>query len=106
MFIKLLFLLWLHFIGVYPLQGNFLAQMKEKYNYILLCHSIIWAGTISVGLHLFGLLTIWKVIFLLVGHFIIDRWKARKEDKTNALTKDLWIDQVLHMLQILIVYYM
>lgn len=102
---KLLFLFWLHFVGDYPLQSAFLAQMKGKYDYLLLCHSIIWAGLISLGLYLLGLLTIWKILFLLIGHFVIDRWKARKEDKTNALTKDLWLDQLLHMVQILIVYY-
>lgn len=101
---KLLLLIWLHFIGDYPLQGNFLADFKSKNDYILLCHSIIWTGTISLGLHFLGLLNIGKVFFLLIGHFWIDRWKARKKDKSKALTRDLWIDQLLHMVQIVLVY--
>lgn len=102
---NLLFLLWLHFVGDYPLQGSFLAQMKGKHDYLLLCHAIIWTGTISTGLWMIGSLAMWKVGFLLAGHFVIDRWKARKEDKTNALTMDLLIDQVLHFVQIAAVYY-
>lgn len=101
----LLFLIWLHYIGDYPLQGDFLANFKGKYDYILLCHSIIWAGTICLGLYILGMLTLNKLVFLLVGHFWIDRWKSRKEDKSKALTRDLWIDQLLHIGQILLVYY-
>lgn len=90
----------LHCIADYPLQGDFLANFKGKNDFILLVHSIIWAGIIS-----FGFLYVGKqieVIFplLLVGHFFIDRWKSRKTDKTNALTKDLYIDQALHAVQI------
>lgn len=103
--IQILFLTWLHYLADYPLQGEFLAQCKGKYDYLLLCYAIIWAGTICVGLHFIGILTLWKIVFLLIGHFFIDRWKARKDNKTNALTKDLWIDQALHFVQILIVYF-
>lgn len=100
-----LFLVWLHMVADYPMQGEFLANFKGKYDYLLLCHSIIWAGTISLGLHLIGSLELWKVAFLLAGHFVIDRWKARKEDKINALTRDLWIDQWLHVWQLTVVYF-
>jgi len=93
-------LFWLHFIGDYPLQSDFLANMKGKNDYLLLCHCIIWTGTISAGLVYLGLFAYWKVTMLLVGHFIIDRWKARKKDKKYALTFDLWLDQLLHIVQI------
>jgi hypothetical protein len=93
----------LHCIADYPLQGDFLANFKGKNDFVLLVHSIIWSGVVS-----FGFLYIGKqieVIFpvLLVGHFFIDRWKSKKIDKTNktnALTKDLYIDQALHAIQI------
>lgn len=99
----LTFFVILHFIADFPLQGEFLANMKGKYDYLLFAHSVIWAGIISFGLNYYGMLENWHFAFLLVGHFIIDRWKAKKEDKTNALTKDLWIDQGLHLLQLIVI---
>lgn len=92
-----------HYIGDYPLQGDFLAQFKGTHDYILFCHAIIWTGCVCAVLGYFGVFAWWKVAFLLVGHFAIDRWKARKEDKTHALTRDLWKDQALHVAQIILV---
>ena len=102
MFLKICFLIWLHMIGDYPLQGDFLAQVKGKNDYILFCHSVIWTGCIAFGLFLLGLFAWWKAAMLLIGHFIIDRWKARKQDKSHSLKRDLWIDQGLHLFQLLI----
>lgn len=92
-----------HYIGDYPLQGDFLANFKGKLDYILFCHAIIWTGCVCAALGYFGAFAWWKAAFLLVGHFAIDRWKARKEDKTNALTFDLWKDQALHFAQLILV---
>ena len=92
----------LHLLADFPLQGEFLASVKGKYDYLLFCHAAIWTGAVSAGLIALGLFTWWKVVMLLVGHFLIDRWKARKEDKTYALTRDLWIDQSLHFVQLLL----
>jgi len=102
MLTTLFFLIVLHFIADFPLQGEFLANMKGKFDYLLFAHAFMWSGVISAGLIYFGLFAWWKVAVLLVGHFFIDRWKARKEDKTFALTRDLWIDQSLHLGQLLI----
>ena len=99
---SLLFLVWLHMVGDYPLQGDFIAQVKGKNDYILFCHAVIWTGCITIGLVIIGLFAWWKFAMLLVGHFIIDRWKARKHDKTNALTRDLYIDQSLHLIQLVL----
>jgi hypothetical protein len=93
-------LIWFHMMGDYPLQGDFLSQMKGKNDYLLFCHSVIWTGCIAVGLILLGILAWWKIGMLLIGHFAIDRWKARKKDKTHALTRDLYIDQVGHLAQL------
>jgi hypothetical protein len=98
----LLILIWLHMIGDYPLQGEFLAQMKGKNDYLLLCHSVIWTGCIVAGLMYLGVFTPWKAAFLLIGHFLIDRWKARMQDKTHALTVDLWTDQAAHLIQLIV----
>ena len=95
-----IFFLIIHCIADFPLQGDFIANMKGKNNYILFVHSVIWAGLISIGLNYFGLLSQWNFMFLLFGHYYIDKWKTRKEDKTYALTYDLYKDQALHFLQI------
>ncbi len=100
MLLQLCALVWLHMLGDYPLQPDFLAQMKSKNDYLLLCHCVIWTGCIGSGLVILGLFAWWKVAMLLVGHFFIDRWKARKPDKTYSLAQDLWIDQCLHFLQL------
>jgi hypothetical protein len=93
-----------HYIGDFPMQGDFLANFKGKNDYILFVHSIIWTGCICAVLGYFGLFAWWKVMALLLGHFIIDRWKARKEDKSTALTRDLWIDQFIHLIQVALVW--
>lgn len=98
----LFWMIVLHYIADFPLQGQFLAEMKGKYDYLLFCHAMIWGGVISAGLLQLGFFAPWKAVMLVVGHFIIDRWKARKADKTYALTKDLWVDQFLHTVQIFI----
>ena len=92
-----------HCIGDFPMQGDFLANFKSRNDYILFVHSVIWTGCVCAVLGYFGLFEWWKIETLLFGHFIIDRWKARKEDKSRALTRDLWIDQALHVGQLLIV---
>lgn len=102
---QLLFLIYMHYLGDYPLQGDFLGQFKAKYNYLLFVHSLIWTGTVCIGLELLGLFSVWKLIFLFIGHFYIDRWKCRHKQKEKfGLTKLLWIDQFLHFIQILIVW--
>ena len=99
LFIIFMFMV-LHCVADYPLQGDFLANFKGKNNFVLFVHSVIWAGIVSLGFIYIGKNI--EVIFpvLLVGHFFIDRWKSRKLDKTNTLTKDLYIDQFLHAIQI------
>ena len=96
----LFFLIFLHYLGDFPLQGQFLAENKGKNDYLLFAHAFIWAGTISAGLFYFGLLEVWKVLFLLSGHFIIDRWKVRLPVSGQ---RELLIDQGLHFVQIIII---
>lgn len=88
----------------YPLQGSFLAEYKSKNNYILFVHCAIWAFGLSVVLMPLGLFAWWKVIMLLIGHIVIDYWKCRRLYKKWNI-KDwtsLYIDQSLHVIQILL----
>ena len=113
----------------YPLQSSFLAEWKQKNNYILFVHCCIWALGLSIVLIPLGLFAWWKVIMLLVGHYVIDCWKCRRLYKkwplTNKTTtiieydgsskkitderlpfisdiQSLYIDQFLHVIQILV----
>ena len=92
-----------HCIGDYPLQGTFLAEMKGSNHFLLLVHSIIWAGVIYLALMIGGEAEPWKFVFLASIHLFIDHWKCTRKDKSKALTKHLYIDQALHMVQLAIV---
>jgi hypothetical protein len=94
----------LNYIADYPLQGDFLGTMKSKYNYLLFVHCFIWTTCIMAGLIYFGLFEWWKILFLFILHFLIDKWKCRNKNKEEkGFTSLLWIDQLLHFIQILIV---
>ena len=88
----------------YPLQGTFLAEYKQKNNYILFVHCAIWALGISIVLLPLGLFAWWKVVMLLVGHYLIDYWKCRGLYKRWNIKdwNSLYIDQALHVIQVLL----
>lgn len=88
----------------YPLQGSFLAEYKSKNNYILFVHCAIWAFGLSVVLMYLVLFAWWKVAMLFFGHFIIDYWKCRGIYKKWNIKdwNSLYIDQFLHVVQILL----
>lgn len=88
----------------YPLQGAFLAEYKQKNNYILFVHSAIWSLGLSIVLMGLGLFAWWKVVMLLIGHYLIDYWKCRSLYKKWNIKdwNSLYIDQGLHVIQILL----
>lgn len=101
---ELLILYVANLILDYPLQGSFLAEYKAKNNYILFVHCAIWAFGLSVILMPLGLFAWWKVVMLLFGHIAVDYWKCRGIYKKFNI-KDwtaLYIDQLLHFVQILL----
>ena len=99
---RILILIFAHLIGDYVFQSNFIANFKSKNNFILFVHSGLWTGSICVGLFLIGRYSLWKVAFLLIGHFVIDYWKGHKYLSSYS---DLYIDQIIHMIQLGIVYF-
>ncbi len=105
-------LLTAHLIADYPLQGEFLAQNKGNNLLLMITHCIIWAGllttVISLNLklsdsHFIG-------VFLMLGsiHYAIDVTKCffSKLFPNQSLTVLLWIDQLLHVGQIVSVLYL
>ncbi|MGL5707488.1 MAG: DUF3307 domain-containing protein [Aeromonas sp.] len=91
-----------HMFGDYVFQNDFQANFKGKLNFILFVHSWIWSSCVGLALVINGYnFNVFDCLYLVIGHYFIDKYKCNKKDKTNALTKDLWIDQFLHFLQIL-----
>ena len=87
----------------YPLQGSYLAESKGSDDYLLFVHSAIWGLGLSLVLIPLGLFTWKKVCMLVLGHFLIDGWKSHT--CSNSLLSEktaLYIDQALHILQLII----
>lgn len=101
MFESFIWLLFGHYFGDYALQSDWIAKNKGMSLYVLLAHSMIWAGIISIILQYLWIFTLWKAIFLIIGHILIDKWKT-----TKPQNESFWIypDQILHLFQLIIVY--
>lgn len=101
-----LVLVFAHLLADYPLQGDFLANMKGKNHIVLVSHAGIWTGTILVAVHLLGFdVTMFDVVTLFVVHAIADYLKAKPigiYKKLDALKGGLLLDQSIHLLQLLI----
>ena len=113
--LTILKMLFMHCIGDYSLQGEFLSSAKrksfwitnsnEKINYlehyvILFIHAYIWSFCINIPL--FHMLSPDRITISIITncfiHMIIDNLKANRK----AIT--LLTDQLLHLLQIVITY--
>ena len=103
----LCWMLGAHFIGDMALQSQWVAELKAKRFYILLSHCIIWTVCVCIPLKLSGLPPERlgaAAIFLLSGHVLIDSWKSKKP-KDDAHWHLIYIDQSLHFLQILFIWF-
>lgn len=98
--IDFIWLIFAHYVGDYVVQTPYLYNNKYKDLYILFIHSILWTACISIALEYIGILTLWKIIFLLIGHFLIDKIKILFPDIKNILL----YDQIMHIIQCLIVF--
>jgi len=105
MIIKILWLLFGHYILDYPLQGNFLATTKDKFLSSMLAHVMIYSTGMSLIIYYNNLdhyinneniILIWIIIFQ--THMVIDQLKCQAIDKTKSLTTYLYIDQFAHII--------
>lgn len=115
----LLLMIFLHIIDDFFIQGMCLSQLKQKswwtqqpeykelykYDYImaLLVHSFSWTFMIMLPIAFclswnLSMIFVLMFIFNTVAHFIIDNAKA------NQGSISLWVDQCLHIVQILITF--
>ena len=105
---SLFVLLFAHLVADYPLQGDFLASQKGKRAILMATHCAIWAGCVCTAGYLCGFNVVWAdAVFLFVVHYIIDSFKARNFYATylgleDPLGAPLWIDQALHVVQLLL----
>lgn len=102
---NLLILIFAHLLADYPLQGDFLANMKGKNMIVLVSHAGIWTGTIAVAAHLIGIdITVFDVALLFIVHAIADYLKAKPVGiykRLDSLKGGLLLDQSIHLIQIL-----
>lgn len=87
-----------HFVADFPMQGEFLATMKGKNNYLMFCHVMVYTAIICLVLWVVGIYAIWKFALLIISHFAIDYWKCHFAPWETALTMNLYVDQVLHFI--------
>jgi len=101
-----LLLLFIHFLMDYPLQGDFLANVKGDNVFLLFVHSSLWGLPIYLACSVFGSADLPLLAFLILGHMAVDKWKCGENRycKDGALTKYLYIDQAFHLVQIIVVY--
>lgn len=101
-----LVLMFAHLLADYPLQGEFLAMNKGKNHIVLATHAGIWTGTICTALWLMGIpVTPFDISWLFATHAVADYAKAKPlgfYKKINPLGKGLLIDQLFHVLQIVV----
>lgn len=97
---NMVWLLFSHFIGDWALQSQFVAMGKGREWIIMLSHCMIWTACVSIGLQFLGIYALWKVLFLLVGHWVVDLWKTKKK----TWSPYIYIDQGWHIFQLLVVY--
>lgn len=92
-------LIWLacHFLGDFPLQGDYLSSMKGRSWQHLCYHCACYTGVFVLLAHASPT----AALALFVPHFVIDALKARYN-----IIPWLWLDQALHILTIAIILWM
>lgn len=93
---QLIVLVVAHYVGDFPLQGTFLAQVKRERLYILVAHALIYAGTIALALWLVGRYSDWKFFAVLGTHVVVDFWKTR-QPADAAHWHLIYYDQAAHL---------
>lgn len=104
-FTSFFLLLFGHFLGDFPLQGNYLATTKNPLTHAwqiwvtsLVAHSTIHAGIVYV---LTG--TWYLSLIMFITHFGIDYLKCTNDNFGKDPAKAFFTDQVLHVLVLLVI---
>jgi Protein of unknown function (DUF3307) len=101
-----LFFMFMHLLADYPLQGDFLANMKGKNVIVLVSHAGIWTGCIAIAGYIIGYdVGLGDVAALFIVHTVADYLKAANKlwyKRMDALKGGLFTDQMIHVVQILV----
>ena len=105
--IQFMLFYWANLLLDYPLQCEFQKKYKQEYHVVMLIHCMIWGFGLSLLLFYLGLFAWWKVVFLVIGHFVMDTWKAREYYKYHKLSDGTayMIDQTFHLGQLVLVFF-
>ena len=98
-----IWLLFAHYFGDIAFQSSWTSENKGRYWYIMFGHCMVWSGCVSIALEYTGRFSLWKVVFLVVGHWVVDKTK-RVLSKGNMDMRCMYIDQALHIIQLGVVY--
>ena len=101
---KAILLILAHYLGDNAFQPDWMVTNKKKYKNILLSHAIVWSTPISLVLMYFGAFSAVKLVFLVVGHYLIDLWNIKQAKECLGDNWYVVADQALHLLQLVIVY--
>ncbi len=94
-----------HIFTEYTLQKTKLGIYKRKNFLGLLIHASLWSLAMCPGLGLLSLFAPWKVLFLFATHAMIDFIKMRvATGKLKVFHPASIMDQLLHLLTLVIVY--
>lgn len=96
-----IWLLFAHYIGDIALQSDWQAKNKGKLWYVMLSHCMIWTAIVCIALQFLGIYALWKVLFLLVGHWLCDYWKCQRPP---AWSPYIYYDQSWHIVQLVVVF--
>lgn len=83
--IKIICLIFCHFVGDYLFQTDYLAGNKGKDWYLLIAHCVLYSLPFAL---VFGIT--WQLAVVFVLHIIVDSLKARWK------LIPLWADQLIH----------
>jgi hypothetical protein len=105
--IQFMLFYWANLILDYPLQCEFQKKYKQQYHVVMLVHCMIWGFGLSLLLYWLGRFAWWEVAFLVIGHFLMDTWKARGYYKKHKLSDGaaFMIDQTFHLGQLILVFF-
>mgnify|MGYP001248586340 CR=1 FL=1 len=99
-------LMFAHLLADYPLQGDFLANMKGESYILLVSHVGIWTGCITVAGLIMGLnIGVLDIAILFIIHTIADYLKATGRlwyKYLDSLKGGLLSDQLIHVGQIIL----
>lgn len=95
------FMVIAHMFSDMALQPSFFSKNKDKKPVLMLFHTMMVTGAVSIPIVLFGTLTYPIIIFLIVTHFAVDSWKSRVP-KDDEHFWAIYVDQGLHLVCMLV----